>query len=146
MILGQTLQTARTGKALGEQETCGDSKFFSLRLRPAVDVLQKTGKGGIFKGSLQVLVPTDVLDDERKIAITRADGWYAPSDEFVENVDILLHLCQVHGLFGVDDGEGRDRGTVFDEAAAWLEEASDEEDLEEGVCILEEFEGGACLD
>ena len=70
---------------------------------------------------------------------------HTPPDKLVQNVHILLYLGHVHGLFGVDDREGRYGSTIIQIASAWLEKAASENDLEEGVGIFEEFEGGACL-
>ena len=52
----------------------------------------------------------------------------------------MLHVRHLHWLFGVEDRERRWGSTVVDVAAARLEEAADEEDLKEGICILEELE------
>ena len=64
----------------------------------------------------------------------------APSDELIQDVNILLHVRHLHWLFGVEDGERGRRGAVIDVAAAWLKETADEKTLEKGFCILEEFE------
>ena len=64
----------------------------------------------------------------------------SPPDQFVQNLDILLHVCHLHRLLRVEDREWRAGRAVVDVLAAGLEKAADEEDLEEGVCILEELE------
>lgn len=69
----------------------------------------------------------------------KQDKHYAPPDQFVQHLDVLLHLWNVHGLFRIDDREGREGSAIVDEASARLEDTSDENDLEENVCILEEF-------
>ena len=56
---------------------------------------------------------------------------------------LFRSLCRI---LDVEDGEGRERCAVVDVGAAWLEKPADEDDLEEVDCILEEFEGAACLD
>lgn len=65
-----------------------------------------------------------------------------PPDKLVEDIDILLQLVDFYGLFGVDDRERALSWRVIDVAASRLEEAADEEDLEERICIFEEFERG----
>lgn len=70
----------------------------------------------------------------------------APPDKLVHHLDILLHVCHLHGLLRVEHGEGRERGTVLDILATGLEEATDEEKLEERVCILEVLESSTGLD
>ena len=64
----------------------------------------------------------------------------APSDKLVENLDILLYVFDLCWFLCIEDRERRDWGAVIDVAAAWLEETADKDDLEEGVCILEELE------
>ena len=70
----------------------------------------------------------------------------APADKLVEDLDVLLHVGHLHRLLGVEERERRERCAVFDVLAAGLEKAANEEDLEEGVCILQELEGGTSLD
>ena len=65
----------------------------------------------------------------------------SPSDKFVQDLDILLHVRHLHRLLGVEERERRERCAVFDVLAAGLEKAANEEDLEEGVCILQELKG-----
>ena len=70
----------------------------------------------------------------------------APPDEFVQNLDILLYLCHIHGLFCVEDREWRHGSAVVDISTSRLEKSTDEKNLEQSVCILEKFERRACLD
>ena len=65
---------------------------------------------------------------------------HVPPDKLVQNIDILLHVRHLHRLLGIENGERRERGTVVEVASAGLEEAANEEDLKEGVRILEELE------
>jgi hypothetical protein len=57
MIFSQTLEAGRTSKALGDQETCGNSQLVLLSCRPAVNVLKNTREGRFFKGFLEVFIP-----------------------------------------------------------------------------------------
>lgn len=68
-----------------------------------------------------------------------------PANEFIEDINVLLYLIDLCRLLGVEDGEGGYGSTVIDVTTSWLEEATDEDDFEEGICIFEEFKGGACL-
>jgi Ribonuclease G/E len=52
-------------------------------------------------------------------------------------------LCR---LFGIEYGKRRDGGTILDVIASRLEEATDEDDFKESICIFEKFEGGTGLD
>ena len=62
-----------------------------------------------------------------------------PSDEFVEDLDVLLHLVHLNGLFGVEYRKWRYWGTVIDIAPSRLEETANEYDFEKSVCIFKEF-------
>ena len=125
VVLGQTQEARCIGESLGQEETDGVAELVLLGGRPAVDVLEQGGEGGFLEGFLKIFVP---------------------SDEFVENLDIRLYVFDLCRLLDIEDGEGRDRSAIVDVAAAGLEEAADEDNLEKIGCILEEFEGGACLD
>ena len=60
---------------------------------------------------------------------------YTPSDASRGHV--------IYNLLGIQE---RQQCAIVDVLTTGLEEASDEEDLEEDVCILEELEGTAGLD
>ena len=62
-----------------------------------------------------------------------------PPDEFVENLDVLLYVIYLGRILCVENSERGDRGTIIDVAAPGLDETANEENLEECVCILEEF-------
>ena len=68
-----------------------------------------------------------------------------PPDQLVQDLDIFLHVCHIHRLLGIEDRERGWRCAVIDVAASRLEKTADEEDLEEGIGILEELESGARL-
>ena len=52
----------------------------------------------------------------------------------------MLHVCHLHRHFRVEERERRKRSSVVDVLASGLQETTDEEDLKQGVCILEELE------
>lgn len=145
MIFGETLQATGTGETLGEDETGCDGEFLPLGLRPTVDVLQNTGEGGSFKRALEIFISRPnqrgVIEQEGEREKVKGE----PPDELVENLDIFLYLCHLHGLFCVENREWRHGGTIVDIAAPWLKKTADEEDLEECICIFEIFEGRSCL-
>jgi hypothetical protein len=62
-----------------------------------------------------------------------------PPDKFVENLDVLLYVIHLGRILCVENGERGDGGTIINVAAPGLDETTDEENLEECVCILEEF-------
>lgn len=70
----------------------------------------------------------------------------SPSDKFIQDLYVFLHVVDIGRLFAVEDGKGGDWGAVVDVGAPGLDEAADEEDFEEGICIFEEFECAARLD
>lgn len=91
---------------------------------------------------MEVLVP-----GERALEGEETDELHGiPSDELVEDVDVLLYLINLCRLFGIEYGKRRDGGAIVEVVASRLEKAADEDDFKEGVCIFEEFEGGAGLD
>lgn len=59
MILRQALQGAGACDALRHEQSGGDHDLFPLRLWPAVHVLEEVGQYGLFKRSLEILVPVD---------------------------------------------------------------------------------------
>ena len=145
MVLRQTLKAAGAGEALGKHEPSSVGHLLLLGIGPPVHVLQQVGQRGLFKRPLEVFVPARV----RASSAGRAHSdraWGSPADQLVEHLDILLHVRHLHRLLGVDDGERGERGAVVDVLAAGLEEAADEEEFEEGVCILEKLERRAGLD
>ena len=90
-----------------------------------------------------------LLGDERGLVLgeSSADGAGLLRPEIERSVLlVLVEEAEVVSLLGVDDGERGERGAVVDVLAAGLEEAADEEEFEEGVCILEELERGSGLD
>jgi hypothetical protein len=71
---------------------------------------------------------------------------HVPPDKLVEDLDELLYLIDLGGGLDLKEGEGRCGALCVEIAAAGLEEATDKEDVEEGVRIFEEFQGRSCLD
>jgi hypothetical protein len=71
---------------------------------------------------------------------------HIPPDQLVEDLDKLLYLIDPAGGLDLKEGEGRRGALGIEVQAAGLEEATDEEDVEEGVRIFEEFQGRSCLD
>ena len=71
---------------------------------------------------------------------------HIPPDQLVEDFDKLLYLIDLGGGLDLKEGEGRRGALCIEVQAAGLEKAANEEDVEEGVRILEEFQGRSCLD
>ena len=80
---------------------------------------------------------------ETKGSFGREGG--APPDEFVEYFDVFLYVIDFGGFHCVEDREWRNRRTVVDVASTGLDEPTDEQYFEQGVCIFEEFESRASL-
>jgi hypothetical protein len=125
VILGQANETASMGESLGNHEGGGYCKLLAFDVRPTVDILEKSRERSFFKRFLEVLVP---------------------SDKLVEDADILLHVGDFDGFLGIEDREGGGRCAIVDIAASGLEETADEQDFEEGICILEKLELATCCD
>jgi hypothetical protein len=71
---------------------------------------------------------------------------HLPPDQLVEDLDKLLYLVGLGGDLDLKEGEGGRRSLCVEVQATGLEKAADEEDVEECVCIFEEFEGRSGLD
>lgn len=68
-----------------------------------------------------------------------------PSDEFIEDFNVFLQVLDRCRILCVEDSEGGGGCTVIDVGATGLNEAADEDDFEEGVCIFQELERGSSL-
>jgi hypothetical protein len=79
-------------------------------------------------------------------ATQREKRLHIPPDQLVEDFDKLLYLIDIGGGLDLEEGEGRRGALGIEVQAAGLEEAANEEDVKEGVRILEEFQGRSCLD
>lgn len=151
MVLRQTLQATGAREALGHHDPNGGGDFVPLGVRPAVHVLQQVRQRGRLERFFEILVP-DIgegtsLATSSECRITGVEiVTNSPPNEFVQNLDILLHVCHLHRLLGVEKREGRERRAIVDILTTGLEEATDEEDLEQGVCILQILESRASLD
>ena len=71
---------------------------------------------------------------------------HLPPDQLVEDLDEFLYLIGLGGGLDLKEGEGRCRSLCVEVQATRLEEASDDEDVEECVCIFEELQGRSGLD
>jgi hypothetical protein len=107
-----------------------------------VDVLQETGEGGLLEGLLKIFVSSATRNSSR----VGEDGRSVPPDELVEDLDVLFQVIYLGRLLGVEYGERGDGCAVIDVATAGLDKTADKDNLEEGICVFEEFEGRACLD
>jgi hypothetical protein len=65
---------------------------------------------------------------------------YLPPDQLVKDLDKLLYLIDLGGGLDLKEGEGRCGALFVEVRASWLEEAADDEDVEKGVGIFEEFQ------
>lgn len=70
----------------------------------------------------------------------QACGTGVPSDELVEDLDVFLQVLDRCRVLCAEDGEGGCGCTVIDVRTAGLDEAADEDEFEEGICILQELE------
>lgn len=68
-----------------------------------------------------------------------------PSDELVEHFDVFLQLLYRCGVLCIEDGKGGRGCTVIDIGTTGLDEAADEDDFKEGICILQKLECGSGL-
>ena len=75
----------------------------------------------------------------------QACGTGVPSDELVEDFDVFLQLFDRCRVLCIEDGEGGCGCTVIDVGTAGLDEATDEDDFKEGICIFQELECGSSL-
>ena len=71
---------------------------------------------------------------------------YSPPDKLVKNLDKLLYVIDLGGGADLKEREGRCGALCIEVRAAGLEKAADNEDVEEGVSIFEEFQCRSCLD
>ena len=76
----------------------------------------------------------------------RWKGRHLPPDQLVEDLDEFLYLIGLGGGLDLKEGEGRCRSLCVEVQATRLEEASDDENVEECVCIFEELQGRSGLD
>jgi hypothetical protein len=67
------------------------------------------------------------------------DDQNSPPDQLVENLDKLLYLFRFSGDIDLEEREGRGGSFCIEIQAARLEKPSDDEDVEQGVCIFEKF-------
>lgn len=74
------------------------------------------------------------------------EGSHLPPDQLVEDLDEFFYLIGLGGGLDLKEGEGRCRSLSVEVQATRLEEASDDEDVEECVCIFEELQGRSGLD
>lgn len=91
----------------------------------------------------------EILVSERIAPIQQDSGastFNAPPNEFVQDFNVLFEFIYVGRILGVKDGERRYRSSVIDVAASWLQKTSDEDNLEQWVCIFEKLESRTCLD
>ena len=70
----------------------------------------------------------------------------APSDEFVENLHVVLYVVELRRLFRLEDGEWRCSAILIEVVSTWLQQTADDEDIEESIGIFQKFEGRSCLD
>jgi len=70
----------------------------------------------------------------------------SPPDKLVEDLDKLLYLIGLGGGLDLKEGEGRCGSLCVEVQAAGLEEPADDENVEEGVRIFEEFQRRSRLD
>ena len=75
----------------------------------------------------------------------RVYGTSVPSDEFVKDFDVFLQVLDRCRVLCVEDSEWRSGCTIIDVGTAGLDEATDEDDFEEGICIFQELECGSSL-
>jgi len=64
---------------------------------------------------------------------------YAPSDKFIENLDVFLDVFYRGRLLCVEERERRHGRAILDVATSWLEQTADKDDLEECICIFKEL-------
>jgi hypothetical protein len=83
----------------------------------------------------------------------RSNGDHRPIDdtsippyELIQDFNILLHVRYLNRFFGVENAERGCWCSILNEASTWLEKTAHEEQLEQCICILEEFESRASLD
>ena len=69
-----------------------------------------------------------------------------PIYQLVKNLDKLLYLIDLGRGLDLKEGEGRRGALGVEVQPAGLEKAANEEDVEEGVRIFEEFQSRSCLD
>ena len=72
-------------------------------------------------------------------------GMGVPSDEFVEDFYVFLQVFDRCRVLCAEDGEGGSGCTIIDVGTAGLDETTDEDDFEEGICIFQEFKSGSSL-
>lgn len=65
---------------------------------------------------------------------------YSPPDQLVKDLDKLLYIIDLGGGLDLKEGEGRCGALCVEVQAAGLEKAADNEDVEKGVGIFEEFQ------
>ena len=71
---------------------------------------------------------------------------HIPPYQLVEDLDKLLYLIDLGGGLDLKEGEGRCGALGVEVQATRLEKAANEEDVEKGVRIFEEFQSRSCLD
>ena len=143
VVFRQTLQACSTCEALREYDTDGGSKSVPLFRLPLVDVLQKRRERAVLERFLEVLVsfiPFVICTTERE-----GERSYLPPDQLVKNLDKLLYLIDLGGRLDLEEREGRCGALCVEVRAAGLEKAADNEDVEKGVGIFEEFQSRSGL-
>ena len=123
MIFGQTQKSTTTGEALGEKEAARDGELVLLRLGPAVGILEKAGKGGLLERLLEVLIPEWWVG---RTVEKRGESRRVPSYEFVQDVDILLHVIHLSRLLCLEDREWRWGCPIIDVTPPGLKKATNE--------------------
>jgi hypothetical protein len=71
---------------------------------------------------------------------------HLPPDQLVKDLDKLLYIIDLGGGLDLKEGEGRCGALCVEVQAAGLEKAADNEDVEKGVGIFEEFQCRSGLD
>jgi hypothetical protein len=75
----------------------------------------------------------------------REKNSYLPPDQLVKDLDKLLYIIDLGGALDLKEGEGRCGALCVEVQAAGLEKAADNEDVEKGVGIFEEFQSRSGL-
>ena len=110
-----------------------------------MDVLKQTRKSRFFERFLQIFVSGQRIQIGGRQA-ARPVKIYLPPNKLVKDFYVFLDIINLWRFFCVENGERRDGGVVVDVASTWLEEAADQKDFKECICIFEEFKGGSCAD
>lgn len=145
VVFRQTLQACSACKTLREYDTDGGSESVPMFRLPLVDVLQKCRERAVLERFLEVLVSFHG-PSLFKVQRTHHGEKYLPPDQLVKDLDKLLYLIDLGGGLDLKEGEGRCRALCVEVRAAGLEKAADNEDVEKGVGIFEEFQCRSGLD